>query len=170
MNPDKKVLIDDLLVRVNASPFVLVVEYTGLTVPQFTELRHRLADVGAECHVAKNSYMRKALDEAGLPDMGASLTGQTAFVTGAKDFAAAAKVVKNFEKEFKKPGLKGGILDGAVLDGNQVKAIADLPAREVLLATLLGVINAPATKLLRTINEPGASLARVIQAKFNPAG
>ena len=170
MNPDKKVLIDDLLARVNASPFVLVVEYTGLTVPQFTELRHRLADVGAECHVAKNSYMRKALDEAGLPDMGASLTGQTAFVTGAKDFAAAAKVVKNFEKEFKKPGLKGGILDGAVLDGNQVKAIADLPAREVLLATLLGVINAPATKLLRTINEPGASLARVIQAKFNPAG
>lgn len=170
MNPDKKVLIDDLLARVNASPFVLVVEYTGMTVPQFTEFRHRLADAGAECHVAKNSYMRKALGEAGLPDMGASLAGQTAFITGDKDFAAAAKVVKNFEKEFKKPGIKGGILDGAVLDEAQVKAIADLPAREVLLATLLGVINAPATKLLRTINEPGASLARVIKAKFNPDG
>lgn len=170
MNPDKKVLIDDLLARVNASPFVLVVEYTGMTVPQFTEFRNRLIDAGAECHVAKNSYMRKALGEAGLPDMGDSLTGQTAFITGQKDFAAAAKVVKNFEKEFKKPGVKGGILDGTVLDETQVKAIADLPAREVLLATLLGVINAPATKLLRTLNEPGASLARVIQAKFNPAG
>jgi len=170
MNPDKKILIDDLFARVNSSPFVLVVEYTGMTVPQFTEFRRRLADAGAECHVAKNSYMRKALVEAGLPDMGDGLSGQTAFITGNKDFAAAAKVVKNFEKEFKKPGVKGGILDGSVLDGNQVRAIADLPSREVLLATLLGVINAPATKLLRTINEPGASLARVIQAKFNPAG
>ena len=168
MNPDKKIIIDELLERVNASPFVLVVEYTGMTVPQFTELRNRLAATGAECHVAKNTYMKKALAEAGLPDPGDALVGQTAFVTGAEDVAAAAKVLKTFEKEFQKPAIKLGVLDGALLDEGQVKAIADLPSREVMLATLLGVINAPATKLLRTLNEPGASLARVIQAKFNP--
>lgn len=168
MNPDKKIIIDELLERVNTSPFVLVVEYTGLTVPQFSELRTRLAATRAECHVAKNTFMKRAFAEAGLPDPGDKLVGQTAFVTGEADVAAAAKVLKTFEKEFKKPAIKLGILDGDLLDEEQVKAIADLPSREVLLATLLGTINAPATKLVRTINEPASSLARVIQAKFKP--
>lgn len=170
MNPDKKVIIDELLDRVNSSPFVLVVDYTGMTVPQFSEFRNRLSGAGAECHVAKNTYMRKALTEAGLPDPGDQLTGQTAFVTGEKDVASVAKVLKNFEKEFKKPGIKVGLLDGEIIDEDQIKAIAELPTREVLLAQLLGVINAPATKLVRTLNEPAASLARVIKAKFNPEG
>jgi len=170
MNPDKKIILDELLQRVNSSPFVLVVEYTGMTVPQFSELRNRLAATGAECHVAKNTYMRKALAEAGLPDTGDKLVGQTAFVTGESDVAAAAKVLKTFEKEFQKPAIKLGILDGSILDENQVKAIADLPSREVMLATLLATINAPAAQLVRTINEPAASLARVIHAKFNPEG
>jgi large subunit ribosomal protein L10 len=166
MNPDKKIILDELLERVNSSPFVLVVEYTGMTVPEFSELRTRLADNGAECHVAKNTYMKKALAEAGLPDTGDQLVGQTAFVTGESDVAAAAKVLKSFEKEFKKPTIKLGILDGDILDESQVKAIAELPSREVMLAIVLGTINAPATKLVRTINEPASSLARVIQAKF----
>lgn len=166
MNPDKKIILDELLERVNSSPFVLVVEYTGMTVPEFSELRTRLADNGAECHVAKNTYMKKAFAEAGLPDTGDQLIGQTAFVTGESDVAAAAKVLKSFEKEFKKPAIKLGILDGDLLDEAQVKAIAELPSREVMLATLLGTINAPASQLVRTINEPASSLARVIQAKF----
>jgi len=166
MNPDKRIIIDELLERVNASPFVLVVDYNGMTVPQFSELRERLAQSGAQCHVAKNTYMKKVFAEAGLPDTGEQLVGQTAFVTGEEDVAAAAKVLKNFEKEFQKPGIKLGILDGKLLDESQVKAIADLPSREVLLATLLGVINAPASKLVRTLNEPASALARVIQAKY----
>lgn len=170
MNPDKKIIIDDLLERVNGSPFLLVIEYTGMTVPQFSELRNRLSDNGAECYVAKNTYMKKALAEAGLPDTGDQLAGQTAFVTGAEDVAAAAKVLKTFEKEFKKPAIKLGILDGAILDEAQVKAIAELPTREVMLGMLLGTINAPASQLVRTLNEPGSSLARVLQAKFNPEG
>ncbi|MEM9237642.1 MAG: 50S ribosomal protein L10, partial [Verrucomicrobiota bacterium] len=116
MNPDKKIIIDDLLEKVNGSPFLLVVEYTGMTVPEFSELRNRLSQNGAECHVAKNTYMRKALAEAGMPDTGDQLSGQTAFVTGAEDVAGASKVLKSFEKEFKKPTIKLGILDGAILD------------------------------------------------------
>lgn len=166
MNPVKEIIIKGLLDRINTSPFVLVVEYTGMTVPQFSELRARLADSGAECHVTKNSYMKKAFAEAGLPDTGDQLVGQTAFVTGESDVAAAAKVLKNFESEFKKPSIKLGVLDGDLLDGSQVKAIAELPARDVLLAQLLSTINAPASKLVRTLNEPAASLARVIQAKY----
>ncbi|MGJ8696989.1 MAG: 50S ribosomal protein L10 [Verrucomicrobiaceae bacterium] len=167
MNPDKKYILDEIKERVDASPFVLVVDYTGTTVPEFDELRTRLAENGAECHVAKNSFMKRVLADSGLPDLGDSLAGQTAFVTGDSDVCAVAKVMANFEKEFKKPEIRAGILDGDVLTVDQVKALAALPAREVLLAQLLSTINAPASQLVRTINEPGASLARVIKAKFD---
>ena len=167
MNPDKKFIVDELLERVNASPFVLVVDYTSMTVPEFSELRGKLKEAGAECHVAKNTYMKTALKEAGLPDIGDHLKGQTAFVTGENDVCAAAKSIKEFSKKADKGKAIVGILDGDVLDESQVQALADLPSREQLLAQLLGVINEPATKLLRTINEPGASLARVIKAKFD---
>ena len=81
-----------------------------------------------------------------------------------------AKAVANFAKEFNKPEIKAGILDGSVLDAAQVTALASLPSREVMLGMLLSTINAPATKLLRTINEPAGSLARVIKAKFPDEG
>ena len=166
MNPDKKIIVDELLERINGSPFLLVVEYTGMTVPEFSELRSRLLEVDSECHVEKNRYMRIAIEEAGLPSLGDELKGQTAFITGESDVCAAAKTLKNFAKEFKKPEIKTGILDGDVLETSQVEALADLPSRDQLLAQLLAVINAPASQLVRTINEPGSALARVIKAKY----
>ncbi len=159
MNPDKKIIIDGLLDRVNASPYLIVIDYTGLTVQQFTELRNRLDAGGASCTVAKNTYMRKALAEAGLPDIGADLVGQMAYVMGNAEVFAAAKAIKNFEKEFKKPEMKVGILGNAVLDGAKLQAIADIPSREAVLSQLLGLILEPATRI-----------ARVVNAKFNPDG
>jgi large subunit ribosomal protein L10 len=159
MNPDKKIIINGLLDRVNASPYLIVIDYTGLTVQQFTELRNRLGAGGANCTVAKNSYMRKALAEAGMPDIGADLTGQMAYVMGEAEVFSAAKVIKNFEKEFKKPEMKVGILGNAVLDATALKAIADIPSREAVLS-----------QLLATILEPATRIARVVQAKFNPDG
>lgn len=157
MNPDKKIIIDGLLDRVNASPYLIVIDYTGLTVQQFTELRNRLNAGGASCTVAKNSYMRKALAEAGLPDIGSNLVGQMAYVMGTSEVFAAAKAIKNFEKEFKKPEMKVGLLGNAVLDTDKLKAIADIPSREAVLSQLLGLILEPATRI-----------ARVVQAKYNP--
>ena len=159
MNPDKKIIINGLLDRVNASPYLIVIDYTGLTVKQFTELRNRLDAGGASCTVAKNSYMRKALSEAGLPDIGADLVGQMAYVMGNSEVFAAAKAIKNFEKEFKKPEMKIGILGNAVLDADKLKAIADIPSREAVLS-----------QLLATILEPATRIARVVQSKFNPEG
>jgi len=157
MNPDKKIIINGLLERVNASPYLIVIDYTGLTVKQFTELRNRLDAGGARCTVAKNSYMRKVLTEAGLPDISTGLVGQTAFVMGDKEVFSAAKVIKNFEKEFKKPEMKVGILGNAVLDTEKLKAIADIPSREAVLS-----------QLLATILEPASRIARVVKNKFNP--
>jgi large subunit ribosomal protein L10 len=159
MNPDKKIIITGLLDRVNASPYLIVIDYTGLTVQQFTELRNRLGAGGANCTVAKNSYMRKALAEAGMPDIGADLTGQMAYVMGETEVFSAAKVIKNFEKEFKKPEMKVGILGNAILDAEALKAIADIPSREAVLS-----------QLLATILEPATRIARVIQNKFDPDG
>jgi len=157
MNPDKKIIIDALQEQVNNSPYVIVIDYTGMTVPQFAELRNRLSAAGAECHVAKNSYLRKAMADAGMPDIGDSLVGQTAFVSGQSEIFAAAKAISNFEKEFKKPSMKIGVLDGVILDADKLKAISSIISRESVLSQLLG-----------TINEPAARIARVIKKKFNP--
>jgi large subunit ribosomal protein L10 len=159
MNPDKKIIINGLLDRVNASPYLIVIDYTGLTVQQFTELRNRLGAGGASCTVAKNSYMRKALAEAGMPDIGNDLVGQMAYVMGDAEVFAAAKAIKNFEKEFKKPEMKVGILGNAVLDAVALQGIADIPSREAVLS-----------QLLATILEPATRIARVVQNKFNPDG
>ena len=159
MNPDKKIIINGLLDRVNASPYLIVIDYTGLTVQQFTELRNRLGAGGANCTVAKNSYMRKALAEAGMPDIGADLTGQMAYVMGEAEVFSAAKVIKNFEKEFKKPEMKVGILGNAVLDAAALQSIADIPSREAVLS-----------QLLATILEPATRIARIVKNKINPDG
>lgn len=167
----KTLLIEDLLARVNSSPFLFVVDYTGLTVDKFAELRKRLAPTGAEIHVFKNTLVKKAAERAGYPEsLAPFLTGQSAFVTGAQDVCAAAKIMKNFAAEFTKPKVKAGVLDGALLDANGIKALADLPSKEVLQSQLLGVLQAPASALVRLLNEPAASLARVLKAKGDAAG
>ena len=164
MHPAKESIVIDLEAKLNASPYLFVADYTGLKVAQFAELRTRLWNVGARCHVVKNTFLRRAAKSAGLPELD-GLKGQTAIVVGDKDVAAAAKVLKNFTAEFKKPEMKTGVVDKIVVSTEQIKAIADLPSREVLLATLLGTLNAPASKLVRVLNEPASSLARLLQAK-----
>ena len=151
MNPDKRIIIDELLARVNASPFVLVFDYTGVTVPAFSALRADLANSGAQCHVAKNNFMKKVLEEANLPDISDVLKGQTAFITGDNDVVGAAKALNEFIKKNKKGTVKIGILDGAVLAAAQVVELGNLPSRDTLLAMVLGTINGAASALARVI-------------------
>ncbi len=164
MRPEKANIVEDLQSKLKGTPFVLVTDYTGLKVGQFTELRNRLANAGAECRVVKNTFLRRAAKEIGLPEFGAELKGQTAVVIGEQDVVAAAKVLKTFAAEFQKPVVKTGIVDKVVVSTAQIAALADLPSREALLAQFLGVLQAPASKLVRTLNEPAAALARVLQA------
>ena len=144
-------------------------DYTGLTVPHFNELRTRLRKSGAEAHVVKNSIFRIAAQEAGLADLSGGLTGQMAVVTGQKDVSAAAKTLKNFAAEFEKPKLKFGHLGNKRLEAAELLALAELPSLEVLRGKLLGVLQAPAQKLAALINTPGSQLARVIKAKADKA-
>ncbi len=153
MNPDKTVIIDSLMAKVNASPFLLVIDYTGVTVPEFTGLRASLAEVGATCVVAKNTFMAKALKEAGLPDISDALKGQTAYVMGESDVCAAAKAINAFAKKSKKAAYKVGIFEGAKLEPARIQALGELPGLDGIRAMLLG-----------TINGAGAALARIFKA------
>jgi large subunit ribosomal protein L10 len=149
---------------------MLVTDYQKMKVPQFGELRNRLSPVGGEIHVVKNSFLRRAMASSGLPDVGDQLTGQTAVVTGQADVAPIAKILKTFAAEFKIAALKVGVVDKSILSTRDVEALADLPPREVLLAQLLGLLLSPMSGLARLLNEPGASLARLLQAKAEKEG
>jgi large subunit ribosomal protein L10 len=165
MRPEKASIVTDLSEKLNRSPFVLVTDYQRMNVNHFADLRTRLAKNGAEVHVVKNSFLKRAMTNSGLPDVGDKLTGQTAVVTGEKDAAPIAKILKTFAAEFKIAALKIGIIDKAILSTQEVEVLAELPSREVLLSQFLGVLLAPATKLVRVLNEPASAFARLMKAK-----
>jgi large subunit ribosomal protein L10 len=167
MRAEKQFITKEYLTRLNGSPFFIVVDYRGLTVTHFTELRKRLAGTGAEAHVVKNSIFRVAAKEAGIADLKGVLDGQLAVITGQKDISAAAKTIKSFHAEFDRPKLKFGYLGNERLEPAQLQTLADLPPLEVLRSTLLGVIQAPARQLVRILNAPAEQLARVIQARVD---
>lgn len=170
MRPEKTLIVSDVREKLKASPYLLIVDFTGMKVPHFESLRTRLGEAGAKLSVVRNTFLRIAAQELQMPEMSESLSGQTAMVTGEVDICAAAKVLKTFAAEFKKPTVRAGVLDNAALSAAQVAALADLPSKDVLRATLLGLLQAPASKLVRVLNEPGASLARVLKAKGDSMG
>ena len=169
MRAEKQILTKEYTARLNASPFFVVVAYQGLKVAHLTELRKRLKQAGAEVHVVKNSIFRIAAKEAGVAELNGALAGQLAVVTGEKDISAAAKALKNFGAEFDKLKVKFGFLNNQRLDESAIVALADLPSLDVLRAKILGLLVAPATKLVTLINTPAMQLAQVIKAKSEKA-
>ena len=165
MRPEKASIVSDLSEKLNRSPFLLVTDYQRMKVDQFGELRNRLAPAGAEVRVVKNSFLKRAMADSGMPDVGDKLTGQTAIVMGENDVAPVAKILKLFAAEFKIATLKIGVVDKAVLSTSDVEALAELPSREILLSQLLGLLLMPATRLVRVLNEPASAFARLLAAK-----
>jgi len=170
MRPEKADIVSDLAARLKGSPFILVTDYQRMKVDQFGDLRDRLAPAGADVRVVKNSFLKRAMSDSGLPDVADKLSGQTAIVMGKKDVAPVAKILKAFAAEFKIATLKIGVIDKSILSAQEIEALADLPSRDVLLAQLLGLLMSPATKLVRLLNEPAASLARLLNAKAEKEG
>jgi large subunit ribosomal protein L10 len=167
MRAEKQYLTQEYIGRLSESPFFILVDYQGLNVSQFAELRSRLRGVGAEIHVVKSSVFRIAAQEAGLADLAGALSGQLAAVTGRQDISATAKIIKNFHAEFDKPKLQLGYLGNERLDQDQLQTLADLPSLEVLRGIFLGVLEAPAAKLVRLLHTPASQLARVLQARID---
>ena len=170
MRPEKATIVSELSEALKRSPFVLVTDYRGMKVADFSELRHRLSPARAEVHVVKNSFLKLAMADSGFPKVGDQFAGQTAVVTGEADVAPVAKIFKTFATEFKLAALRIGFVDRAALSAAELETLAELPAREILQAQLLGLLLSPATRLVRLFNEPAAALARLLSAKAEKEG
>ena len=168
MRPEKASIVSELSEALKRSPFVLVTDYRGMKVTDFSELRSRLAPARAEVHVVKNNFLKLAMEDSGFPQVDDQFAGQTAVVTGEADVAPVTKIFKTFATEFKLAALRVGFVDRAMLSTAELET--ELPAREVLQAQLLGLFLSPATRLVRLFNEPGAALARLLNAKAEKEG
>jgi large subunit ribosomal protein L10 len=142
---------------------VVVTRNLGLSVAQSTALRNKARDAGASYKVAKNSLAKLATQDTAYNGIGDFLTGPTALAWSV-DPVAAAKVVVEFAKTTDKLEIVGGSLGNVVLDANGVKALASMPSLDELRAKLIGLVQAPATKLAQLTTAPAAKLARVFGA------
>ena len=156
-------LVDQLKNVFTETSVVVVTRNHGLSVDQSTDLRLKMRDAVAQFKVAKNRLALIALDGTRYQPIGDLLKGPTALATST-DPVAAAKVAVEFAKTNDKFEIVGGAMGDTVLDVNGIKALAALPSLDELRATIIGLIQAPASKIARTVNEPGAQLARIFTA------
>ncbi len=159
----KKEAVAELKQTFTETSVVVVTRNLGLTVAQSTALRNRMRDAGARYKVAKNKLALIALEGTRYQPLSDLLTGPVALATSS-DPVAAAKAAVDFAKTNDRLEIVGGAMGDTLLDVNGVKALAELPSLDELRAKIVGLIQAPASKIARTINEPGAQLARVFGA------
>ena len=159
----KSELVDELKQTFSETSVVVITRNLGMTVAQSTALRTRMRDAGASYKVSKNSLALIALEGTQYAPIGEMLTGPTALATSS-DPVAPAKVVVDFAKTNPKLEIVGGAMGDTLLDESGVRALAELPSLDELRARIIGLVQAPATKIARTLMEPGAQLARVFAA------
>lgn len=164
MRPEKIVIVEELRHKIKDSAFLILTDYRGMSVARTESLRRQLRGVGAEAQVVPNRLFRRAgqdLMPSGLDD---ALKGPSLLVCGQGDVTQTAKVLKTFIKENEMPVIKQGAMRGALLSRADVEALAALPAREVLLAMLLGTLAAPMTSLVGVLQQKVASIVYVLKA------
>ncbi|GAA0380859.1 50S ribosomal protein L10 [Bacillus horti] len=140
---EKQQVVQEIAAKLRESKSTVLVDYRGLDVGQVTELRKQLREAGVEMKVYKNTLSRRATQEADLTDLDAFLVGPTAIATSVEDAIAPAKILHQFAKKNEDLEIKAGIVEGKIVDVNEIKALADLPSREGLLSMLLSVLQAP---------------------------
>lgn len=163
MRLEKKSIFDEISARVNGSPFVIVAEYRGLKVEQFSDLRRQLHKVGGRMQVVKNRLLRLITRGKGWTALEPSLKGQSAIVTGT-DVVQTAKILKRFAAANGIPAVKAGVMGDMILTSAQIDALADLPAREVLLGQVVGTIAAPLSKLVGVLKQKVSTIVYVLKA------
>ncbi len=164
---EKQAIVASLTEKFQNAAAGVIVDYKGITVAEDTELRAKMREAGVEYFVAKNTLLRLAVDAAGLNGLHDVLKGTTSVAICEGDPVAAAKVVAEFSKKVaaqEKFIIKSGFVDGKVISPEEVKALADLPSKEVLIATVLGTLIAPVRGLATVLDANISGLARVVQA------
>ena len=161
---NKQQIVKELKSLLSESEMAVVLDYKGLSIKEMSDLRLRLQANNGICKVTKNSLMRRAIDgEGNWSDLESLLTGTNAFVLIKEDVGSAVKAIRSFQKETKKSETKGALFEGKLLSESEIKEIADLPTKDVLMANIAGALNGVATKLAISINEIPSGLARSLK-------
>ncbi len=160
---EKDVVVADLQEKLQGASAFYLTDFTGLSVKQITQFRARLRKQGVEYVVVKNTLAKRALQGLEVPDVAGFFSGPTGLVIGREDAVAAAKVLSDFAREFgDRPTVKVGVVDRKSFGPEQVKQLADMPPREVLLAQIAGGLQAPMARLAGGMAQLMAGFARAV--------
>ena len=161
---NKQKIVTEIKSLLDDSEMAVVLDYKGLTIKEMSDLRSRLQTNNGICKVTKNSLMRKAIDgNSNWTDLESLLTGTNAFVLIKEDGGGAVKAIQSFQKETNKSETKGALFEGRLLSESEIKEIANLPSKEVLIAKIAGALNGVATKIAISIKEVPSGLARSLK-------
>jgi large subunit ribosomal protein L10 len=164
----KEEQVSELNEKFSRAKSVYVADYRGLNVAAADNLRQRIRKGGAgdfEYRVAKNSVLRRASADSDVAGLVSHFEGPTAVAISFSDPVGLAKILSDFAKDHEVFELKGGLVDGEVIDTAQIAALAKLPSMDALRGTIIGLLQASATKLVRLVVEPGTQLARLVEAR-----
>ena len=160
----KTELVDYYLESIGKSQALIVTEYSGLNMKQIDDLRAKVREAGGEYHIVKNTLGQVAFGQAGFPNSSKLLQGSTAVAFAFQDAPGISKVLTEYARTSEFVKIKGGYLGKEIMTADQVKSLADLPPLPVMRSQLLGVLSAPAGKLVRTLAEPALQVASVLKA------
>lgn len=161
---EKRQQVAEIKERFATAGGAILADYRGLTVKEMRALRKALQESGAQASVYKNSLAQIAIREAGLPSLDDFLVGPTIFVFTSEDPVPTAKSLVAFAKEHKELTLKGGFIDGQIIDAETIKVLSSLPSREELVSKLMGTLLNPVRGFMAMANAPAGALARAIRA------
>ena len=156
--------VDEIKEKIEKAQSVVLVDYRGLNVSELTELRKKYREAGIEYKVYKNTMMRFAFKDSGLEGFNEFLKGPSAIAFGYEDPVSSAKITAEFAKGNDKLEIKAGIVDGKIIDVEEVKNLAKLPSKEVLVAQALGGLNAPIQGFANVLSGTIRGLAVVLNA------
>lgn len=164
VNAEKQAIVAEIKEKLASSKGAVFTNYRGVTVAQDTKLRRKLREAGVEYRVIKNTMTRIAAKELGLDGLEAHLEGPTALAVSATDPVAPAKLIAEFIKENKVLEIKAGLVEGQLIDVAEVKALASLPSREVLIAKMLGSMQSPISGFVNVLQGTIRNLVYVLDA------
>lgn len=160
----KQQVIEEIKEKLGTAQSVVITEYRGLTVAQVTALRSKLKESGVELKVYKNTLVKRAADETGVTGLDPYLQGPTAWAFSMQDPVSAAKALLTFARTNDKLVIKGGIIQNKAFEVSGVKALADLPSREVLLAQVLGAMQGPLVGMANVLQGPIRKFGYALEA------
>jgi large subunit ribosomal protein L10 len=166
--PLKEKQVGEIAEKLRTAKVVVLADYRGLSVAQIGDLRAKLRQSDVEFRVIKNTLAKRAADDAGHPDLGPALKGPVAFALGYDDLSAPARLLGEWVRTSRlKLDITGGLVEGRFFGAEQVRQLADLPPKEVLLARLLGTLLIPAASLVAALASPAQQLLSVLEQKKN---